>query len=70
MEMEDRRLREDKVREERQKREEREFQLRMMMVMMGQQECMGSLSPPFTPAYDYSAHNSASSSHQWSESDL
>ena len=32
MELEDRRLREDKEREERQRREDRDFQLRMMMM--------------------------------------
>ena len=53
MEIEECHLREDKVREEHQKREERKFQLRVMM--MRQQEGMGSPSPPFTPAYDYSA---------------
>ena len=70
MEMEDRRLREDKAREELQKREEREFQLRMMMMMMRQQGGMGSPSPPFTPAYEYSTLGSSSSSQQWSESDV
>ena len=71
MEMEDRRLGENKAREDRQKREEREFQLRMMMMMMmRQQGGMGSPSPPFTSAYNYSALNCSSSTQQWSESEV
>ena len=66
MNMEDRRWREDREREERQRREEREFQLRMMMMM--QEGGMASLGSPFAPAYNYSLHNSSSSSN-WSESD-
>ena len=67
MEMEDCRLREHKIREERQKRDEREFQLRMMTMMMRQQGGMTSPLPPFTPNYDYTLHCSSSSSQQWSE---
>ena len=65
MEMENRRLREDREREERQRREERDFQLRMMMIM--QQGGMGPPPPSFASGYDYSLHNSGSSSSQWSE---
>lgn len=73
MSMEDRRWREDREREERQRREEREFQLRMMMLL--QQGGMGSqLAPSFASPYNYSLHNSSSSSsscsHQWTESDM
>ena len=73
MELEFERLREDKAREESQRSEEREFQLRMMM-MMSQQGGMGSLSAQFTPAYNYNAHNRSSSSGsntpQWPDSKL
>ena len=73
MEMEFERMREDKARQESQRREEREFQLRMMM-MMTQQGSMGSLSAPFAPAYNYNAHNCSSSSGsntpQWPDSEM
>ena len=67
IEMENRRLREDRTREERERKEDQEFQLKMML--MKQQEGMRSLSSSYNSSYDYSTHAS-SSSQQWPESDF
>ena len=67
LEMEDRRLKTEKEREECTRREEREFQCRMMMMM--NQGYMGS-PPPFSQNINYSHQSSSSSSSQpWSDND-